>query len=117
MLLGWPKDHQPLRRGMAQIATESPLKSNMYFNYYATQALYHLGGDGWKKWNPRMRDHLVGTQSQQGHEKGSWFSDVGHEAAPGGRLCATALGCMTLEVYYRHMPIYQTEAVEAEFPE
>jgi hypothetical protein len=111
MLLGWPKDHTPLRRGMAQIAAESPLESNMYFNYYATQALYHLGGKGWKKWNPRMRDHLVGTQAQQGHEQGSWFFKEAWSDR-GGRLYTTTLSILTLEVYYRYLPMYDDAFVD-----
>jgi hypothetical protein len=107
MLLGWPKDHPPLRRGMARIAKESPLdkKSNMYFNYYATQALYHIGGKDWKKWNPRMRDRLIGTQAQQGHERGSWFVKEAWSDR-GGRLYTTTLSILTLEVYYRYLPMY-----------
>jgi hypothetical protein len=38
-----------------------------------------------------------------------------HDTAPGGRLAHTALAILTLEVYYRLLPIYQQEAVESEF--
>jgi hypothetical protein len=29
----------------------------------------------------------------------------------------TSLAAMTLEVYYRHLPIYDAEAVDTEFPD
>ncbi len=111
MLLGWPKDYAPLRHGMAQIADESPLKSNLYFNYYATQTLHHLGGKGWKRWNPRMREHLIETQAQQGHEQGSWFFKEAWSDR-GGRLYTTTLSILTLEVYYRYLPMYHEAFVD-----
>jgi hypothetical protein len=75
------------------------------------------GGQGpvWKRWNTAMRDELVGIQSRDGHADGSWFLPGGHND-PGGRLYCTAMGTMILEIYYRHMPIYRTEAVEDDFP-
>jgi hypothetical protein len=34
-----------------------------------------------------------------------------------GRLYCTALSTMILEVYYRHLPIYQNQSVQEEFKE
>jgi hypothetical protein len=48
------------------------------------------------------------------HEAGSWFFND-HDTAPGGRLAHTALAILTLEVYYRLLPIYREEAVAAGF--
>ena len=111
MLLGWPKDYAPLRRGMARIADESPLENNMYFNYYGTQALHHVGGNGWKRWNRQMRDHLVETQAQQGHERGSWYVKEAWSDR-GGRLYTTTLSILTLEVYYRYLPMYRKAFID-----
>ena len=49
---------------------------------------------------------LVNSQATTGHEAGSWnpISPHGHQ---GGRLYMTALACCTLEVYYRHAPLYR----------
>jgi hypothetical protein len=62
-----------------------------------------------------MRDQLVETQAKQGHEAGSWFSGTGHANEAGGRLYMTSLSCMTLEVYYRHLPLYKKSSTEDDF--
>jgi len=106
MMLGWPRDHSPMLKGMARIAEQAPHQHDMYFNYYASQALHHLGGPGWKRWNPRMREYLVKSQATTGHETGSWyFEEVWSKR--GGRIYTTTLAILTLEVYYRYMPMYQ----------
>lgn len=79
---------------------------DVYYNYYATLLLFHLGGPTWNTWNPAIREHLVKTQNQSGHEAGSWFFEDQY-AKEGGRLYTTAMCAMTLEVYYRFSPLYQ----------
>ena len=114
MYLGWKKDHGPLQRGAERLSGIGPSDHNMYYNYYATQIMRHLGGDMWEKWNPEMRDYLVNSQNKAGHTKGSWNFQDPHGAS-GGRIYCTALATMILEVYYRHMPIYQKAASEDDF--
>jgi hypothetical protein len=116
MYLGWKKEHPALERGCDRLGRSAPSEGNVYYNYYATQVLHHFGGETWEKWNKVMRDYLINTQSKDGHEEGSWFFKGGdHGAERGGRLYITALCCMTLEVYYRHLPIYGKASVENEF--
>jgi hypothetical protein len=44
-----------------------------------------------------MRDYLVKTQSQAGHEAGSWYFDGNDRGqGSGGRLYFTSLGAMIL---------------------
>jgi len=86
----------------------------MYWNYYATQVMHHFGGEPWQRWNPAMRDRLVATQSDQGHEAGSWYFPDKYGDA-GGRLYNTAMAVMILEVYYRYLPLYREEAVRDAF--
>ena len=81
----------------------------MYYNYYATQVLRHWGGEEWEQWNPKMREYLIATQSNRGHEAGSWYFSGGRGDS-GGRLYNTGMAVMTLEVYYRYMPLYQQKA-------
>ncbi|NQU20029.1 MAG: terpene cyclase/mutase family protein [Candidatus Nealsonbacteria bacterium] len=114
MYLGWKPDHPGIVQGVQDMSGKGPSTAgNMYYNYYATQVMHHYGGEHWKQWNPRMRDWLVGSQSQVGHTVGSWHFRGGDRGADkGGRLYCTALAAMTLEVYYRHMPLYRKDALE-----
>lgn len=82
---------------------------NMYYWYYATQTMHHMGGERWQKWNRVLSAILVDLQETEGHEVGSWTPQV--ELDPvGGRVYMTALAICTLEVYYRHLPLYSHEA-------
>jgi hypothetical protein len=117
MYLGWKKDHPGLEKGVEYLSKTGPDKQNMYYSYYATQVLHHYEGEPWRKWNEEMRNYLVNSQEKNGPNRGSWqFNpNADHGASHGGRLYCTAMACMTLEVYYRHLPIYRKQAAETEF--
>ena len=106
MYLGWRRDKPQLKKGVAYLSEVGPGREDIYYNYYATQVLYHWGGDLWDKWNRQMREHLVATQIKAGPGAGSWDVTDPHGYA-GGRLYQTALSVLTLEVYYRHLPLYR----------
>jgi len=114
MLLGWPHDHRPLLRGVSRLGDQVPHQNHMYFNYYASQVLRHHGGSAWRRWNPKMREYLLKQQATEGHETGSWYIDE-NWSDRGGRLYSTTLAILTLEVYYRYMPMYQ-EAFTGDAP-
>jgi hypothetical protein len=57
-----------------------------------------------------MKTLLTDLQDETGHEAGSWRPQ-GHHDTAGGRLYMTALAVCTLEVYYRHLPLYRTNDV------
>ncbi|MEE8451591.1 MAG: prenyltransferase/squalene oxidase repeat-containing protein [Thermoguttaceae bacterium] len=116
MYLGRKQDNEALQRGAQYVSSKGPSKTNMYYNYYATQVMYHMEGDMWKKWNDVMRDQLVNSQLQTGHEKGSWIMADFH-GQKGGRLYRTSMATMILEVYYRHLPIYRKQGTEDDVPE
>lgn len=105
MLSGMRLSDSKLQMGIAQISARGPEKANMYYNYYATQVMMHAGGAKWQKWNSVMRDQLVNTQITDGHASGSWNLADNH-GKRAGRLYMTCLCTMTLEVYYRHLPLY-----------
>ena len=118
MYLGWGRSSKPLERGVEILASigpstdKTPMRNNMYYNYYATQVMHHWGGYPWQRWNAVMRDYLIDTQSRKGHQYGSWYFDgADHGSGAGGRLYCTAMAAMTLEVYYRHMPLYRPQSV------
>lgn len=88
---------------------QRPLR-DCYYWYYATQAMFHLQGEHWVRWNEKMRLALEPTQVVSGPWAGSWHPEKpvrdrwGHS---GGRLYVTAMHLLMLEVYYRVLPLYQ----------
>jgi hypothetical protein len=118
MYMGWKKDHPALQRGVAVLANKGPTQ-DLYYDYYATQVMHHMEGDAWIAWNNKMKAMLLSTQAKNGHEAGSWYDGVssGIGVHKGGRLYLTSLATLILEVYYRHAPLYRTQAVDNQFRE
>jgi hypothetical protein len=119
MYMGWEKDRPGMQEGMKWISDRGPdvtSSGNMYYNYYATQAVKHYGGRTWNDWNVKMRDYLVNSQNKEGNTAGSWMFGDEHASEKGGRLYNTSLACMTLEIYYRYLPLYGDKAASDEFP-
>ena len=83
----------------------NPKKPDFYYVYYGTLALYQHQGPIWKDWNENLKTNLIGLQGRTGDGKGSWDPGSGHGAA-GGRVVSTTLGVLSLEVYYRILPMY-----------
>ena len=109
MYLGWNKTNPSLGRGVRWLSEQyppEPGRPNIYYWYYATQMVHHFGGPEWDEWNLQMRDVLVDTQETQGHRAGSW-APRGEHAGAGGRIYMTSLAICSLEVYYRHLPIFK----------
>ncbi|MEC7776697.1 MAG: hypothetical protein VYC32_11435, partial [Planctomycetota bacterium] len=78
---------------------------NIYYWYYATYAMFQFGGKPWLAWNEKMQKALIDTQRAEYKDDspevdGSW-DPIGEWGISGGRVYSTALGAMTLEVYYR----------------
>jgi hypothetical protein len=110
-LQGWGPQNLRLIKGIQANLKPTPpgAKKDAYYYYYATQVMYHFGGDSWKDWNKEMRDLLVKSQeaNQASADFGSWTSagDTWGKSG-GGRLMVTSLNLLTLEVYYRYLPLY-----------
>lgn len=107
--LGWRRDEPALHKGLQWLHdTQMPSANNpnIYYWYYGTQTMHHYGGTMWDDWNFKMRDILVQSQQKEGHAAGSWIPRDPHGDA-GGRIYMTALSICTLEVYYRHLPIFR----------
>ncbi len=109
--LGLPREHPACNEAgdflMGQLPGEGAC--NLYYWYYATLSMYQLQGSHWQRWNEALRSELVRRQIKTGALEGSWDTDDlwgGH----GGRVYTTALATLTLEVYYRFLPIYREEA-------
>ncbi|MSR47771.1 MAG: hypothetical protein EXS13_12040 [Planctomycetes bacterium] len=77
--------------------------TDLYFAYYATLGLFQIGGESWQRWN----DALVPALLQRIHPndagclRGS-FDSQGVFQEYGGRVYATAMCALMLEVYYRY---------------
>ena len=70
--------------------------------------MHFFGGAVWHEfWNPKMREMLIKLQEQAGANKGRWPKDQGHVGSSCGHLGTTCLALLTLEVYYRHLPLYK----------
>lgn len=115
MYSGMKKDNEALQGMVEKFSKAGPSKSSTYYNYYATQVMKQYGGEAWEKWNAKMRDQLVSTQSQTGHSAGSWYWDDGHSTDSAGRFYTTCMATMILEVYYRYLPIYAEQEEEDAF--
>ncbi len=91
--------------------TTPPTTQDVYYYYYATQVMHHFGGKDWKDWNDKMREYLIKKQdSTKTANEGSWDPTGDPWAASGGRLMITSLNLLTLEVYYRYLPLYYRDA-------
>jgi hypothetical protein len=110
--LGQERDSKIMQGGMQYLMQYLPDKhhDNCYYYYYATQVMHNLPGPEWDTWNRAMRKHLIGSQIKSGCAEGSWDPSKdqwGKET--GGRIMVTSLNCLTLEVYYRYLPLYQLD--------
>jgi hypothetical protein len=76
-----------------------------YSLYYCTLALYQHQGPIWTAWNDKLKEALPLLQKKDGAAAGSWDPTGGHTGV-GGRILSTALATLSLEVYYRLLPMY-----------
>ena len=124
--LGWLRSTPALVKGTAAVwdDLQNSDQRNIYYWYYATQLLHNMQNNAWRRWNVQVRDGLVGMQiGGDGCDRGSWspitpVPDIWGIRA--GRLFQTSLSILTLEVYYRFLPLYRTsdplESAEATKP-
>ena len=111
--MGWPRDFPPLVKGARHIAADldESRERNIYYWYYATQLLHNMQNKDWERWNLKVREGLLGMQVKgEGCDRGSWdpLQPQGDRwGAVGGRLFLTSLSILTLEVYYRYLPLYR----------
>jgi hypothetical protein len=83
-----------------------------YYWYYSTQVIHHYQGPEWERWNRSMRRIWVERQNRdtKSTDFGSWNPKdfgYGHDLKAGGRHYLTCIGLLTLEVYYRYLPLYE----------
>jgi hypothetical protein len=76
-----------------------------YYWYYATYALYQMGGRHWQSWSRDLTKAVVNTIRDDGNFRGSW-DPVGAWGEDGGRVYSTAILVLTLEAYYRYTRVF-----------
>ncbi len=109
--LGATKDDPVIKGGVKYLMANLPNqhKTNSYYYYYGTQVMHNLPGSEWDIWNRIMRKQLIESQIKAGCASGSWDSAGHNHGESGGRIMVTSLNCLTLEVYYRYLPLYQLD--------
>ena len=125
---GWGPNNGGMAEGVEGLMKKGPKPgtkdkptgmNDIYYYYYATQVVHFYGGKEWKDWNEGpladgkrtvgMRDWLVNLQVTKGADTGSWDPDRGHMGGSSGRLGTTCMCLLTLEVYYRHLPLFKRD--------
>jgi hypothetical protein len=104
---------------MSNLPDPAGSSRDLYYWYYATQVMHNMLGPDWDAWNRKMRHTLIETQTKEGCAMGSW--EPNRVMTPlcsgaGGRLMATSLSALTLEVYYRYLPLFKLDAELAAKP-
>lgn len=100
----------PTLEAAPQVAGVNNPKRDTYYWYYASQVMYHMGGEYWAKWNERLGPILRDTQVKTGPMAGSWHPRLpvaDRWAQFAGRHYVTAMNLLSLEVHYRHLPLYE----------
>ena len=95
---------------LVAVGTPRNPQRDTYYWYYATQVMFHMGGDHWQQWHEHLHPLLVDHQTQEGPLAGSWnplkpMPDMW--AGHAGRVYVTCLNLLSLEVSYRHLPLYE----------
>jgi hypothetical protein len=120
MYTGWRRDDLQMKAGadyllnnLPEVGSVRDPQRDTYYWYYATQVMFHMRGQYWDRWNGRLHELLTSSQLQTGPLAGSWDPLAplpDRWASHAGRLYVTTLNLLSLEVYYRHLPIYEDTA-------
>jgi len=106
-LLGQTSRRVPLIRHHALLLDEHPpapelATSDPWHWYFGSYALFQVGGERWDRWAAALREAATASQTVAPGEAshGSW-DPAGTFGHGGGRVFATAVVALTLEVYHR----------------
>ncbi|MFM8172806.1 MAG: prenyltransferase/squalene oxidase repeat-containing protein [Pirellulaceae bacterium] len=105
-LLGFPYPPTAHQEAIDFLTASPPTSQsvNLYAWYYTSLALVEEGDDKWERWNDAMKSQLLTRQFTSGPKRGAWPNDCPWSGY-GGTVYSTALSCLCLEVYYRHLPL------------
>ena len=118
-LLGVPPTDPRMDESARFLERELPsprqVSYNYYFWYYGCLAMHQHQGPVWERWNARLRPILLKGQidrSDRSDLDGSW-DPAGQWGSNAGRCVVTAMAALSLEVYYRYLPLYTPAWAEA----
>ena len=78
--------------------------AHCHYWYHATLALSQMRGETWRSGTTRSSKLLVTTQRGGDETEADTNSKY---SARGGKVYTTAINALTLEVYYRYLPMYK----------
>ena len=113
-MLGLSREHPSCDEAVKFLLSNPPSRQslNLYTWYYSTLAMFQYGGAEWDRWNVPLRELLIAEQVTEGPFVGSW-EPRDQWGGYGGRIYSTAFATLSLEVYYRYLPLYRTTAPAA----
>ena len=105
--------NEQMKRSTTLIQSSLP-KSSMvdyYYWYYGSLAMRQAQGKAWNAWNDRLKPILLKKQILIGSNRGSWIPQGNKHgyASIAGPVVTTAMAALSLEVYYRYLPLYSPE--------
>lgn len=117
---GWDRQLPSMQAGADVLLRYAPehgtaekSRRDTYYWYYATQVMFHMRGRHWKEWHDKLYPLLIDHQVTSGEMAGSWNPTTPTPdlwARYGGRLYVTTMNLLSLEVSYRHLPLYEAAA-------
>jgi len=123
--LGIQQDERAVHEATSYLGRQLPGggQANLYYWYYGTLGLFQAQSvpvspgpeanqDVWPEWNQALQQQLLARQQRSGDDAGS-FSPETVWGSYGGRVYATAMATLCLEVYYRYLPVYERSPVTA----
>ena len=108
-----PTDNR-MKESVELILRELPNRrsTNYYYWYYGSLAMHQTQGPAWEQWNNQLRPILLRNQVRNGgREDGSW-DPSGKWGPEAGRCVVTAMATLSLEVYYRYLPLSSPEWIK-----
>ncbi|MEX2559475.1 MAG: prenyltransferase/squalene oxidase repeat-containing protein, partial [Pirellulales bacterium] len=94
-----PEIEKGLKYLMQNLPRGGPIsRESHYFygHYYAVQAMWHAGGEYWRKWYPAIRDELL----QRQRDDGAWPDSICQEYG-------TSMAAIILQMPDTYLPIFQ----------
>jgi biopolymer transport protein ExbD len=103
-----PAHSIPLRQGSDLLKAKPPTwnvqtgQIDYYYWYFGLASLWQMGGPAWNLWQHNALEALIPHQHTAGDLQGSWDSHVDPWGTQGGRVYATALNSLSLQVCQRY---------------